>query len=221
MMSCDDLVKKVRIIINEAERDDDVSLLGDDSRSLNDTITALLPQAVSFIQKNKGSSAGRVNTRNRNIPSSNIVSHTSGNPCVVLPDDFVSLVSLKLNGWIRSVHVLYPFDSSEAMWQMNEYTRAGFHNPACVEAFMPDGKRCALFFPFPQDNAIKIESFVYEACFNSLYGLEGYDEVMVDAVVYMCASLLYTMFERYDSANSLLALALTACESPRSRSTKQ
>jgi hypothetical protein len=55
--------------------------------------------------------------------------------------------------------------------------------------------------------------FVYETAFNAADSLQGYDEWMVDAVVYQCASMLYTVFERYDAANSMLALALAACGS--------
>jgi hypothetical protein len=53
--------------------------------------------------------------------------------------------------------------------------------------------------------------FLYEAVFNPADGLYGADADMVTAIVYECAALLYTMFERYDAANSCHALAMAAC----------
>ena len=50
MITTADLVKKVRCLVNEAESDAEVSLITDDRRSLDDTVIALLPQAVALVQ---------------------------------------------------------------------------------------------------------------------------------------------------------------------------
>lgn len=207
-MDCNELVKRVRLVVNEAADDSDVSLLSADTRSLDDTITGLLPQAVLFVQMNKGT--GRVNTKSIVPTVLNVVADVSGGGRIVLPDDFVKLVTLQLDGWMRPVTQLYPSDSREAMWQMNEHTRAGYCKPVCVESVAANGNRCALLFPF-HHGVDKPACFVYEARFNATEGLEGYDDAMADAVVFECASLLYTVFERFDIANSLLAQALVAC----------
>lgn len=212
-MDCSELVNKVKLVINEAGDDSDVSLLSADTRSLDDTIAELLPRAVMFVQKNKVAGAGRVNTKAA-VPSLlTITADGEGGGMLPLPLDFVALVSLQLEGWHTPVYNLYAHDSREAAWQRNEYTRAGCHRPVCVETFTQGGERCAQLFPLPSGDAAKPLHFVYEAAFNAADGLNGYDEWMADAVVYQCASLLYTMFERYDAANSMLALALAACGS--------
>lgn len=207
-MDCSELIKKVRLVINEATDDSDVSLLSVDSLQFDDTIRELLPRAVSFIQKNKG--VGRVNARNVSPVAINVTADVSGGGLLQLPGDFVSLVSLQLKGWQSPVHHLHAHDSREAMWQQNGYTRAGCCRPVCVESLREQGGRCALLFPLPEGEGAEPLLFVYEAAFNADDGLEGYDEGMVDAVVYMCASLLYTMFERYDAANAMLSFALAA-----------
>lgn len=212
-MDCSELIKKVKLVINEAGDDGDVSLLSADTRSLDDTIAELLPRAVTFIQKNKGSGGGRVNTKAAAPSALTITADGEGGGTLLLPADFVALVSLQLAGWYTPVHHLYAHDSREAAWQRNEYTRAGCHRPVCVETFMSAGERCAQLFPLPSGNAGMPVHFVYETAFNVADGLQGYDEWMVDAVVYQCASMLYTVFERYDAANSMLALALAACGS--------
>lgn len=210
-MGCDELLKKVRLVLNEAENDNDVSLLSVDTRQLDDSIMELLPRAVSYIQKSKGAGAGRVNTRSATPSEMNVTANETGGGEFVLPDDFVSLVSLQLDGWLSPVHRMFPYDSNEAAWQRNEYTRAGICKPVCVEAFTADGNRCAMVFPFSGNDVANVRHFVYEAAFDVAEGLNGYDDGMVDAVVYECASLLYTMFERYDAANAMLSLALAAC----------
>ena len=210
-MDCSELLKKVRLVINEAENDNDVSLLSADTRLLDDSILELLPRAVSFIQKSKGASAGRVNTKTVAPSALNITVADSGGGQLLLPDDFVSLVSLQLAGWRSPVLRMHPHNSREAVWQHNEYARAGYCRPACVEGFTSSGDRCALLFPLPEGDGAKAKHLIYEAAFNAADGLNGYDDAMVDAVVYECASLLYTMFERYDAANAMLALALAAC----------
>lgn len=210
-MECSELIRKVRLVINEAGNDDDVSLLSADTRSLDETIAGLLPRAVMFIQKNKGSGAGRVNTKAATPSALEITADGVGGGTLLLPGDFVALVSLQLAGWESPVSRLCAHNSRDAAWQRNGHTRAGCCRPVCIEAFTPDGKRCAQLFPLPTgDGAVPVH-FVYEAAFDAGEGLSGYDGWMVDAVVYECASLLYTMFERYDAANSMLALALAAC----------
>ena len=210
-MECKELLRKVRLVINEAADDGDVSLLSVDTRRLDESIVELLPKAVLFIQKNKGATAGRVNAKSVNQSNLNVVSNGSGAGLLTLPADFVDIVSLRLNGWHSPACQLYAHNSREANWQRNEYTRAGNYRPVCIEAFTTNGERCAMLFPLPAGNGAKVEHFVYEAAFDAAEGLNACDDGMVDAVVYECASLLYTMFERYDAANAMLSQALAAC----------
>ena len=210
-MSCDELLHKVRIVINEAADDNDVSLLSVDTRRLDDCIMELLPKAVLFIQNNKAAGAGRVNTKSVPVSGLNIVADDSGGGILLLPDDFVDLVSLQLRGWHSPVWRFHRHNSREAHWQLNECTRAGCCRPVCVEGFTANSKRCLILYPLPDGDAALPRHFIYEAAFNATDGLSGYDDCMADAVVYECASLLYTMFERYDAANAMLSLALAAC----------
>lgn len=208
MIDCKELVRRVRVVINETADDEEVSLLSPDTRSLDKTILEMLPQAVAFIQHNKGNGAVHVNLRSAKNLS---ISHAFGGGIMVLPEDLEVLVSMKLEKWNSPVHTIHAIDSREAAWQQNEFTAAGYCRPVCVESFTPGGVRCALLYPFASDDSSTPEHFIYEGRFNASEGLESRGDSIVDAVVYMCASLVYTMFERHDSANSMLALALAAC----------
>ena len=208
MMTTDELVRRVRLLINEADEDETVSLISEDARSFDKNIKLLLPQAVSIVQGNK-SPGKRVNVRSV-VPSSvAIVDKGDGSGYISLPGDFVSLVSLAVSGWERPCSVLYPMMSQQAAWQRNCHTRAGKCRPVCVEGIGADGERVAELYPLPV--AALMELFVYEAAFNPNEGLDGYDEGMDDAVAYQCAALLYNMFEKYDAANSFLSYALALC----------
>ena len=210
MIDCNELVRRVRVVINEVADDGDVSLLSVDTRSLDDTILELLPQAVAFIQKNKGIGVGCVNARSARNSAQNVVPHLDGG-LIALPDDFEELVSFTLEKWQTPVYKVHAHNSCEAAWQRNEYTRAGYCRPVCVETFTPGGIRCLLVYPFAENDPSAPENFIYEARFNESDGLNNQSDAIVDAVVYKCASLLYMVFERYDAANSMLTLALAAC----------
>ena len=68
MISTDDIVKRVRVLINEAEEDKSISLLTEDARCFDKSIRTLIPQAVSIIQGSK-LPGKRVNVRSV-VPSS-------------------------------------------------------------------------------------------------------------------------------------------------------
>ena len=57
-----------------------------------------------------------------------------------------------------------------------------------------------------------MNSFVYEAAFDENKGLNSeLSNPLVQAVLYQCVALLYNMFERRDSANAFMSLAMSLC----------
>ena len=206
MITTEELVKKVRRLVNEAEDDASVTLISEDSRSFDDTIMALLPQAVSFVQKN--SHGGYVNVRV--IPPGNLtITVFDDCPSLFLPDDFVRLVSFQLKGWRMPCTLLSSPDSLEAIYILNQKPTEGAFRPVCIEGVSNTGERIMKLFPAEYTTAV--QHFVYEAQFNVAEGLNMCDSCMVDAVAYACAALLYNVFERYDSAKLFFSLALTLC----------
>lgn len=209
MITTDGLVKRVRRLVNEAECDKELTLLSEDTLSIDTHILRLLPQAVAMVQKNKGTGAGCVNPRSVGSEEASIADNGDGGGMMLLPDDYVSVVSLQLCGWRRPCTLLYAGSSAEALAQGNSHTRAGLCRPVCVEGVDGQGKRAAMLYPLTADMALK--HFVYEAAFNAEDGLIGGDAVLEDAVAYYCAALLYSVFERRDQAASFLSLATALC----------
>jgi hypothetical protein len=211
MIASAELVKRVRRLLNEAEEDAHLSLLSEDTRSIDEHIMRLLPQAVAFVQKNKAPGCGNVNARAADSASALLDDRGDGCAVLALPDDFAHLVSLQLKGWKRPCRLMLGSDSGEAVVRSNGYVPAGVHRPLCVEGVAGDGSRIAILSPLPDGGRPQLECFVYEAVFDADRGLEGCDATLADAVVYYCAALLYSVFERQDQANAFLSLATLLC----------
>lgn len=211
MITTDELVKRVRHLLNEAEEDSRLSLLYEETRSINVHILRLLPQAVALAQKNKAPGCGNVNPRAVNAGTADIADCGNGTATLALPDDFSALVSIKLKGWKRPCTQLLAGDSCEAITQYPGYVRAGLCRPVCIESVASDGTRSVLLVPLAEGNMPQLEHFVYEAVFDTSYGLDGCSAILADAVAYYCAALLYSVFDRQEQANLFLTLATMLC----------
>lgn len=209
MISTAELVTKVRRLVNEADSDVSISLITDDTRSLDTSIKELLPQAVSLVQKN--SRNGFVNVKTLSPWSCNMVIMSGSKGNFTLPSDFVSLVSLKLTNWKVPLKEIVPQFSCEAMLQNNKATAATPFRPVCVETVSSDGTR--LVEVSPATAVSSVEHFVYEAEYSISDGLNTSNSRMTDAVIYACAALLYNMFERYDASKSFMSYAMALCGS--------
>ncbi len=207
MITTAELVKKVRFLVNEAEGDYDVSLITDDKRSLDYTIMELLPQAVALVQKN--SARGYVNVKALSSSDRQFVSSSDGCPSILLPDDFVRLVSVQLNSWKKPCFYISSSDSLDAVCALNGNLFAGLYRPICVEGVTEEGKRTVKPFPYNSDDVLI--HFVYEAQYNINEGLVQCDEHLADAVAYACASLLYNVFEKHDASKSFMSFAMALC----------
>lgn len=207
-MTTVELIKKVRQLINENESDADVTLLTDDTRNLDEHITRLLPEAVLMVQTN--ARQGAVNPRMATVQRNEIVAVEEGVGEVPLPEDFVKLLSFKMNGWQRSCVLLYPAASQVAQMQSSPYTRGGVSRPVCVEKIAASG-RSLLYYSLPSGIVPEVEHLLYEARFAAEEGLAGGNDALVTAVAYQCAALLYMVFERRDNAALMQSIAATLC----------
>ena len=208
MITVAELVKRVLFLINENEPETSYSLFAGNASSFDELIMELLPQAIAAVQSMKSTSK-RVNTRNMDVAASVVADNGNGTGLLVLPEEYVSLLAIQLTGWDRPCSIMHAADSLEASLQGNEYTRAGCSKPVCVDSIAHDGRRALMLSPFPAGSSLKY--FVYEARFDTEHGLDGYDEDMATAVTYMCAALLYRVFEKYEASNSFMAMATGLC----------
>ena len=204
MITTVELIKKVRCLINEADDDAELSLITDDMRSIDDTISGLLPQAVAIVQKQCNGCYVNAKALNAALQESG-----DGFMCVALPQDFEGMVSARLTSWRVSCKDIFSSDSPDALYKFGKNAGGLSTRPLCVLDFSGDGERVVKFFP--SSSADSLAHFVYEARFNATDGLNMCDNRMADAVAYVCAALLYNVFERYDAAKSFMSFATALC----------
>ena len=119
MVSQERIVEKVREIMNEAGENavqPDSVFLSEDTLSLDKYIVSCIPDAVLMVITN---SARCVNPKENSSVS--VVQEAGENyGHIVCPDDFVTLVALKMKGWKRIVSKTYGTDSETYRAQCNE-----------------------------------------------------------------------------------------------------
>ncbi len=213
MITTENLKAKVRFLLNEANDDSDVTLLAADTRKIDDYIESLLPEAVLFVQMN--SERCGVNPKSITIAKEKITTASDGSGYFPLPDDFVRLVQLNMTGWKRPCKILYPDNSSMALAQGNFYTRAGWCKPVAVLGYTADGMKALYFYSLPIGVSPNVDSFIYEALYVPDNGLCGNDDVLHEAVAYRCAALVFNVFDKHDSAASMLSIAASLCNGNR------
>lgn len=204
-MTEQEIITKVRAIMNEAGEEAKLSLLSEDTVKLDEYIKSAIPDAVNIIIANSP-----VRCVNKKLgPTSGVVSGDNGREYIILPDDYVSLIAFKLSGWKRMVAVLYPITSEEYKIQSNEFTRSGTHKPMCFLNYSKTGQRILEYYAIGTANPTVVDTFVYEGKYESEEGIDlSTNDPLAIAICYMCASLVYSIFENEKTAKEMQIISL-------------
>lgn len=200
------LIDKVRTLLNEVRSEGGLTLITDDTLLLDRYITELLPEAVLFVQMNR--KRGVVN--GKNFAECSVSTTDDGKGTIALPEDYVRLVSLKLNVWKKPCFVAAETDSPTDTAQHNKYMQAGKYSPVCIEIPTAEGTQLNVY-PVAAESTPEVEYLIYEARYDSNKGLATKNDFLFQAVAYQCAALVCNVFEKYDAANSFLGLATALC----------
>lgn len=202
-MTEQEIIKKVRVIMNEAGEEVKLSLLSEDTVNLDEYIKSSIPDAVNIVIANSP-----VRCVNKKQSAQKAVSTGSGSGYVILPDDFITLIAFKLNGWKRMVSVLYPITSEEYKVQCNEYTRSGVNKPMCFLNYNSSGQKILEYYSSGITSPI-IDTFVYEGEYRSDEGISlSANDPLAQSICYMCASLVYSIFENEKTAKEMQTISL-------------
>lgn len=196
-MTRDGVIAKVRAIMNEIGAEENLSLLSEDTVRLSEYISSVIPDAISMIvlvapirHLNVSSQAG----------ATSVINGISTFP---LPSDFIRFISLKLDSWKRAVHIVHPSGSDTYKAQHNPVTRAGANKPVCSFSYSGSGNvlECS-----PSG---KLEYFFYIKSVSSGANLQdAVKESLEIPVCYMCAYLVYNIFEMAETAERMKTIAL-------------
>lgn len=187
------IINKTSELMNEAGIDDAPGLLSEDTIELPRYIQSVIPDAINIIAR--VAPLEYLNAVDCKVE----ISHEEGYSVIELPKDFSRLSSLKLAGWKRCVHSIYPLGSEMYAIQHNEYTTAGVNKPVCVFA-SHNALEC-----FPKG---KLIHFFYVKTAVDANSIDILREDVHIALCYMCASLVYEIFENANTSDRLKSVAL-------------
>lgn len=205
MVTENEIVSKVKAIMNEIGEDTNSSLLDEDTIKIDEYIKSCIGDALSLIILNSGIKS--INPKKDTGTKAN--KNDDGSGYIILPDDFVKLLAFKMNGWKRAVSVAYPLDSEEAKRQANIYTRGGENKPICLLSYSPEGEKILEYYSLGSEADHTISLFVYEAAYDSESGINvSSSDPIFYALCYMAASLVYSIFENPNTAKEMQTIAI-------------
>lgn len=190
------IVDKVRIIMNEAGEEDSLHLLSEDTVKLTEYIKSVIPDAIDMVTM--VAPLRCINTSQMPISSTGL--------CVslALPNGFLRLASLKFKEWKRAVSYVFSCNSEMYKIQHNPVTTAGVNKPCCVFAYDQMNPVIECFPP----GVLEYFHYVKSAVSESENGISAAKEELYPAICYMCASLVYTIFENPNTAEKMKTIAI-------------
>lgn len=197
-MTINDITSKVRVILNEAGEEDSLHLLSEDTVKLTQYIESVISDAINYVISI--SPIQHINT----TKGSSISTNGDGYSILTLPSDFLRMAAIKLTGWQRAVSVVMPFNSEEYKIQHNAITRSGNNKPSCVFGYNSSGSVIECF----PSGSLEYFHYVKSAYSESNKGLGLVKEELCPAICYMCASLVYNIFENPNTGERMKVIAI-------------
>ena len=200
-MTKDGIISKVRTIMNETGAEESLSLLSEDTVKLSEYIEAVIPDAINILSAME---EVPVNLLPQNTITSATENSEDGCSVVQLPEDFIRFIAARFENWKREVQVIYPYGGEAYKQQHNSVTRSGVNKPSCVFANNANGKTVECF---PIGN---IEYFSYVKSLDSDISsdLNDVSDTLYNAICYMCAYLVYNIFEMPATGKQMYDIAL-------------
>lgn len=146
-----DLVKEMRIAMDEVKHDEDNDIFADDSdeemkQAIETAAQQLLMQAPAQMLLPERVVVSLNETGKQDYDAIQ-TQYTDGHGCLVIPDDWLRLVVLKLKSWSSSLTSLMDPDSKEAQMQASRWTRGTPQKPRGLIATSPvTGKRVLMYW---------------------------------------------------------------------------
>ncbi len=146
-----DLVKEMRLAMDEVIHDTQNDIFEDDSdeemrQAIETASQQLLLQAPSQMLQPKRVLSSLNNTGKQDYDAIQ-VQYTDGHGSLMIPDDWLRLVELKLNSWQSALTTLMEPGSKEAQMQASRWTRGTPQKPKGMITISPTtGKRVLMYW---------------------------------------------------------------------------
>ena len=182
-MTHEDVVTRVRLILNEHGSDDSLTI-ATDRVLLDDYIERAIPDAVVLLTS-------------KGFDILNDVAHVDvGDNGEIEVSNFLSLISINHNSWKKRVYKLTDRNSPAFIMAQNTFTKPGPNSPiAWLHASFSDKVKIRTLPELPKtadSNTAKVSVF-YNKTYNKNSGL-GCGEPVSTAVCYMAAAIVLGLF---------------------------
>jgi len=130
---------------------------------------------------------------------------------LLLPSDFYSLYSFKMAGWQKAAETLLESSDSVASVQANEYTRGNIARPVCVKNTRLQDDDLVLvleYYSLPKGKEHSVSHALYIPLIEPLSDHTQLNEKLFIPLAYLCASQVFSIFEKADIAKVLEAKAI-------------
>lgn len=195
------VISKTRTIMNETGANETLALLSEDTVKLDQYIEAVIPDAINML-----SAMENIDPMMLPLGSGGSASTSNGCSVISIPDDYIRFGAVRLSGWKREAQTCFPYGGEEYKIQHNDVTRSGVSKPSCVYAFSSSG-RCIECFP---SGSLLYFKYVKRTDSNDVStALSGMDSRLSGALCYVCAHLVYNIFEMPEQGKRMLEIALS------------
>ena len=139
---------------------------------------------------------------------------TKGTGYVLIPEDFYKLSSFKIKGWQVTIETLIDNNDPLAKIQANEYTMGNVCRPVCVRNKISIKERqvddtiavptdVIQYYSLPKGYKHELEEALYIPAEKPLSDETKLTEKLYVPLAYLCASMLFEIFEKPDIAKTL------------------
>ena len=230
-MTKKEYIDKVLVVMNESRAEGSAVFTGADTAQVDQYIedtyidawrrcAAIVPRG--WLKKNYlflTASEEEPDDGSRSIHVANL---ENGTGYVLLPPDFYMFYSFKMSGWKKVVYEALEENEQVTSIQGNEYTRGSEIRPVCTLSTMLSGgdNRYVLRYyslrPLLTEHKVDRDYCLYIPATEALPAsdnqmLTGITDRMVEPMAYVHASIVYTLFEKPDTAALLYQKALEMC----------
>lgn len=195
----EELVEEVRITIDENREEYSYFHNSSDNMELNEIIRTKLLDAIRFILESCPVSL--LSPIAITLPENGHIKNDDGTGAIILPEDFLRLVSFQLSTWNRAVVNVAEEGSNTYLIQRNRYTRGTPIKPICVFSHNDKGKRTMEYFTAGKDHEGNVNHSIRGALYiptpSIVNNTEQGDSVYIPrllrfAIINYCAGLTET-----------------------------
>ena len=196
-----DVIRDIRVCLDLNMTDAPLLALGDvDTLSLDDIITSKVEEAVNRVH----STAPVYMLENGHNLDDNVCWADQCSGWLLLPPDFMRLISFEMSDWERPVYQAIGCDNPKYALQRQpiKALRGTRQKPVCAIAVRPEGRVIEFYSCDSEDAYLRRGQYIPYAHIDSSGGID-ISERCYTAVVYMAASLVLTTIGEVAKATAL------------------